>query len=123
MAGFSEYARHPLCNLLVDYADALDQLPRKGLLDQELGLLSFFHERVSPIRLADSVPVKRIDLIDIIEETSSERRHFCCRTPNASRWNPPIRRPCAGPLRDAQSDVDRHGTSNPRDCPYAARKA
>jgi hypothetical protein len=61
-------ARHLPCRLFVDNADAFHQLPREGFLNQELGLLSLFHNRVSPIVLVDRLPVQNFKVMDIAEE-------------------------------------------------------
>ncbi len=53
MACCAEQARYLLCDLVVDYTDPLDQLPRKTFFDQELRLLRFLHERIPEVVLRD----------------------------------------------------------------------
>jgi len=61
MFNFIDLRMHTLSNSPVDYPDAPNQMPRKSLLDEKLGLLTLLyrpvHTLTAPFPSIDRVPV------------------------------------------------------------------
>ena len=60
--------RNMVSGLIVDHTNTFNQLPRKRPLNEKLRLFPLFHERVSPIRGLDSVPVEDAQLANFTEK-------------------------------------------------------
>lgn len=57
-------------SLLIQDADFFNQMPRAGIVDQELRLLAFFDQRSTKISFIDRIPVYLAQLIAVIIEIS-----------------------------------------------------